>query len=167
MVSFARFLRLAALVRFMRLAALAVAFLVSPAAAQTGPQPKLPLEPLEILTKTGIRVFQVEFVQTEEQRRIGLMFRKELPDGEGMLFDFARPQPVAMWMRNTIVPLDMIFIRADGTIANIAKHTTPFSEQSVYAEGYVKGVLEVVAGTADRYGIAPGDKVSHRIFRGR
>lgn len=121
----------------------------------------------EILTKTGIRVFQVEFVQTEEQRRVGLMFRKELPDGEGMLFDFARPQPVAMWMRNTIVPLDMIFIRADGTIANIAKNTTPYSEQSIYAEGYVKGVLEVVAGTADRYGIAPGDKVSHRIFRGR
>ena len=64
-------------------------------------------------------------MQTEEQRRVGLMFRKELPDGEGMLFDFARPQPVAMWMRNTIVPLDMIFIRADGTIANIAKNTTP------------------------------------------
>jgi uncharacterized membrane protein (UPF0127 family) len=153
-------------VRFARLAAFAVAFalFLSPAVAQTGPQPKLPLEPLEILTKTGIRVFQVEFAQTEEQRRIGLMFRKEVPDGEGMLFDFVRPQPVAMWMRNTIVSLDMIFIRADGTIANIAKSTTPFSEQSVYAEGYVKGVLEVAAGTADRYGIAPGDKVSHRIF---
>lgn len=167
MIALVRFMRLAALVRCMRLAALALVVLAVPAAAQTGPQPKLPLEPLEILTRTGIRVFQVEFAQTEEQRRIGLMFRKELPDGEGMLFDFARPQPVAMWMRNTIVPLDMIFIRADGTIANIAKHTTPFSEQSIYAEGYVKGVLEVVAGTADRYGIAPGDKVSHRIFRGR
>ncbi|HRF09987.1 MAG TPA: DUF192 domain-containing protein [Xanthobacteraceae bacterium] len=155
---------MAVFVRFARLAALAVVLLVSPALAQNAPQPKLPLEPLEILTKTGIRVFQVEFVQTEEQRRIGLMFRQELPDGEGMLFDFARPQPVAMWMRNTIVPLDMIFIRADGTIANIAKNTTPYSEQTIYSEGYVKGVLEVVAGTADRYGIAPGDKVSHRIF---
>ncbi len=153
--------------RFLRRAAFALAFLTLPAIAQTGPQPKLPLEPLEILTRGGIRVFQVEFAQTEEQRRIGLMFRKELPDGEGMLFDFGRSQPVAMWMRNTIVPLDMIFIRADGTVANIAKNTTPFSEQSIYADGYVKGVLEVVAGTADRYGIAPGDRVSHRIFRGR
>jgi uncharacterized membrane protein (UPF0127 family) len=152
--------------RFARLAALALlfAFSSSPAAAQDKAQPKLPLENLEILTKTGIRVFNVEFVQTEEQRRIGLMFRKEMPDGEGMLFDFIRPQPVAMWMRNTYVSLDMIFIRADGTIANIAKNTEPLSERSIYAEGFVKGVLEVVAGTADRYGIAPGDKVSHRIF---
>lgn len=155
-----------ALIRIVRLSAFAFlfAFLALPAAAQTGPQPKLKLESLEILTKTGIRVFQVEFAQTEEQRRIGLMFRKELPDGEGMLFDFVAAQPVAMWMRNTIVSLDMIFIRADGTIANIARNTTPYSEQSIYSEGYVKGVLEVVAGTADRYGIAPGDKVSHRIF---
>jgi hypothetical protein len=153
-------------VRFVRFAALALlfAFASLPAAAQDQAQPKLPLENLEILTKTGIRVFNVEFAQTEEQRRIGLMFRKELPDGEGMLFDFVRPQPVAMWMRNTYVSLDMIFIRADGTIANIARNTEPFSERSIYAEGFVKGVLEVVAGTADRYGIAPGDKVSHRIF---
>lgn len=132
--------------------------------AQDAPQPKLKLENLEILTKTGIRVFQIEFAQTEDQRRIGLMHRQEVPDGEGMLFDFARPQPVAMWMKNTIVSLDMIFIRADGTIANIAKNTTPFSQDTIYSEGYVKGVLEVVAGTADKYGIAPGDKVSHRIF---
>ena len=158
-----------AFVRPVRLLALAVfyAFFALSAQAQTGPQPKLKLESLEILTRTGIRVFQVEFAQTEEQRRIGLMFRKELPDGEGMLFDFVRPQPVAMWMRNTYVSLDMIFIRADGTIANIAKHTEPLSERSIYSEGYVKGVLEVAAGTADRYGIAPGDKVSHRIFGGR
>lgn len=156
----------ARLARHMALAAFYALFALS-AQAQTGPQPKLKLESLEILTKSGIRVFQVEFAQTEEQRRIGLMFRKELPDGEGMLFDFVRPQPVAMWMRNTYVSLDMIFIRADGTIANIAKNTEPFSERSIYSEGYVKGVLEVVAGTADRYGIAPGDKVSHRIFGGR
>lgn len=71
--------------------------------AQDAPQPKLKLENLEILTKTGIRVFQIEFAQTEDQRRVGLMHRQEVPDGEGMLFDFARPQPVAMWMKNTIV----------------------------------------------------------------
>ncbi|MBX3518683.1 MAG: DUF192 domain-containing protein [Xanthobacteraceae bacterium] len=157
--------------RLVRYVAFALLFLIGLAivmtavvSAQDAPQPKLKLESLEILTKSGIRVFQIEFAQTEDQRRIGLMHRQEVPDGEGMLFDFARPQPVAMWMKNTIVSLDMIFIRADGTIANIARNTTPFSQDTIYSEGYVKGVLEVVAGTADKYGIAPGDKVSHRIF---
>lgn len=143
---------------------LLLAFAVFPAGAQDGPQPKLKVESLEILTKTGIRVFQVEMAESQEQQRIGLMFRKEVPDGEGMLFDFRVSRPVAMWMQNTIVSLDMIFIRADGTIANIAKATTPFSLATVESYGPVKAVLEVVAGSADRYGIAPGDKVSHRIF---
>jgi uncharacterized membrane protein (UPF0127 family) len=143
---------------------LLLAFVAFPAAAQDGPQPKLKVESLEILTRTGIRVFNVEMAETSEQQRIGLMFRKELPDGEGMLFDFGAPRPVAMWMENTIVSLDMIFIRADGTIANIAKATTPFSRATVESYGQVKAVLEVVAGTADRYGINAGDKVSHRIF---
>lgn len=138
-----------------------------PAAAQTGPQPKLKIESLEILTKSGIRVFNVEMAETPEQQRIGLMFRKEVPDGEGMLFDFRVSRPVAMWMQNTIASLDMIFIRADGTIANIAKATTPFSLATVESQGPVKAVLEVAAGTADRYGIAAGDKVSQRIFGGR
>jgi uncharacterized membrane protein (UPF0127 family) len=143
---------------------LLLALAAFPAAAQTGPQPKLKVESLEILTKNGIRVFNVEMAETSEQQRIGLMFRKELPDGEGMLFDFGQSRPVAMWMENTIVSLDMIFIRADGTIANIAKATTPFSRATVESQGYVKAVLEVVAGTADRYGINAGDKVSHRLF---
>lgn len=154
---FARVVRLAALAFFVALS--------GPSAfAQTGPQPKLKVESLEILTKTGIRVFNVEVAETPDQQRIGLMFRKEVPDGEGMLFDFGASRPVAMWMQNTIVSLDMIFIRADGTIANIAKAATPFSLQTVESRGSVKAVLEVVTGTADRYGIAPGDKVSHRIF---
>jgi len=155
--------------RFARLPALALllAFAAFPAAAQTGPQPKLPLQNLEILTKTGIRVFQVEVAETPDQQRIGLMFRKEVPDGEGMLFNFGVSRPVAMWMENTIVSLDMVFIRADGTIANIAKATTPYSRATVESSGPVKGVLEIVAGAADRYGIAPGDKVSHRMFGGR
>jgi uncharacterized membrane protein (UPF0127 family) len=157
---FARLVRLPALVFLFAVLAL-------PSAAQTGPQAKLKVESLEILTKGGIRVFNVEMAVTPDQQRIGLMFRKELPDGEGMLFDFGISRPVAMWMQNTIVSLDMIFIRADGTIANIAKGTTPFSLATVESQGPVKGVLEVVAGTADRYGIAAGDKVSHRIFSGR
>ena len=153
-------------VRFGRLFALLLLLVcvALPANAQTGPQPKLKLESLEILTKTGIRVFNVEMAETSEQQRIGLMFRKEVPDGEGMLFDFGPSRPVAMWMQNTIVSLDMIFIRADGTIANIAKGTTPYSLQAVESAGPVKAVLEIVAGAADRYGIVAGDKVSHRIF---
>lgn len=154
---------LARVVRSLALTLL-LAFAAFPVGAQTGPQPKLKVESLEILTKTGIRVFNVEMAETAEQQRIGLMFRKELPDGEGMLFDFGQSRPVAMWMQNTIVSLDMIFIRADGTIANIAKQTTPYSLATVESYGSVKAVLEVVAGTADRYGIAAGDKVSHRIF---
>ncbi len=140
---------------------------VYPASAQDGPQPRLRVESLEILTKTGIRVFNVEMAETPEQQRVGLMFRKEVADGEGMLFDFGVSRPVAMWMENTIVSLDMLFIRADGTIANIAKGTTPFSRQTVESQGSVKAVLEIVAGAADRYGIAAGDKVLHRIFKGR
>jgi uncharacterized membrane protein (UPF0127 family) len=157
---FARFARLSALT-------LLLAFAVLPAAAQNAPQPKLKTEPLEILTKTGLRVFQVEVAETPEQQRVGLMFRKEVPDGEGMLFNFGVSRPVAMWMQNTIVSLDMLFIRADGTIANIAKGTTPYSLATVESQGNVKGVLEIVAGAADRYGIAAGDRVSHRIFGGR
>ena len=160
MFVFARFARLMALTFLLAFAAL-------PAGAQDGPQPKLKVESLEILTKTGIRVFQVEMAESQEQQRIGLMFRKEVPDGEGMLFDFRVSRPVAMWMQNTIVSLDMIFIRSDGTIANIAKATTPFSLATVESYGPVTAVLEVAAGSADRYGIAAGDKVSHRIFGGR
>lgn len=160
MFLFARVARLLAL-------SLLLAFSGFSAAAQDGPQPKLKIESLEILTKTGIRVFNVEMAETPEQQRVGLMFRKEVADGEGMLFDFRVSRPVAMWMQNTIVSLDMIFVRADGTIANIAKGTKPFSLETVESQGYVKAVLEVVAGTADRYGIAAGDKVSHRIFGGR
>jgi uncharacterized membrane protein (UPF0127 family) len=125
------------------------------------------LEQLEITTKGGVRVFEVEMADTEPKRRVGLMHRKELADGKGMLFDFGRVQPIAMWMQNTYVSLDMIFIREDGTIANIAENTTPLSERSIFSAGSVKSVLEVVAGTAKRYGIAPGDTVSHRIFRKR
>jgi uncharacterized membrane protein (UPF0127 family) len=140
----------------------AAAFLLvlgaAPAAAQA-------LETVEITTRGGVRVFEVEVAETEDKRRTGLMFRKELPAGRGMLFDFGRQQPVAMWMRNTYVSLDMIFIRADGTIANIAANTTPLSEESIYSAGPVKSVLEVVAGSAARYGIQPGDRVTHRIFR--
>jgi uncharacterized protein len=122
---------------------------------------------LEIASKTGVHVFSVELAVTDEERQKGLMFRREVPKFYGMLFDFKRDQDVSMWMHNTYVSLDMIFIRGDGSIASIAENTTPLSEARIYSNAPVRGVLEVVAGTAKRYGIVPGDKVGHRLFTGR
>jgi uncharacterized membrane protein (UPF0127 family) len=124
-------------------------------------------EPLEIVTKTGVHVFSVEMATTEEERQKGLMYRKELPDGKGMLFDFSPEQQISMWMKNTYVSLDMIFIRADGRILRIAENTEPMSTKIISSGGLAKGVLEVVAGTAQKYGIAPGDRVAHPLFNRR
>ena len=125
------------------------------------------LEPLEIASKGGVHVFAVEMAVTPEQQAQGLMYRKELPEGQGMLFDFRREQEATFWMRNTYVPLDMIFIRADGRIHRIAANTTPLSEALVSSGGPVRAVLEVVAGTAKKLGIVAGDRVAHPIFNGR
>ncbi|HEU5274753.1 MAG TPA: DUF192 domain-containing protein, partial [Xanthobacteraceae bacterium] len=84
-----------------------------------------------------------------------------------MLFDFKQEQPVSMWMKNTYVPLDMIFIRDNGRIARIAENTEVLSERIISSGQPVRAVLEVVAGTARKYGIAPGDKVAYPIFSGR
>ena len=124
------------------------------------------LQPLEITTKTGVQVFGVEMAVTPEQQAKGLMFRRELPEKQGMLFDFHREQPTAFWMKNTYIPLDMIFIRADGRILRIAENTKPLSEDMVPSGGPVRAVLEVIGGTAKKLGIAPGDRVKHPIFRG-
>lgn len=122
------------------------------------------LEPLEIVTKSGVHVFAVEIAKTEQQRMTGLMYRKELPEGRGMLFDFSPEQNVSMWMKNTFIPLDMIFIRSDGRILRIAENTVPQSETIIPSGGPAKAVLEVIAGTARKYGIAPGDRVAHPLF---
>jgi hypothetical protein len=124
-------------------------------------------QPLEIVTKNGVHVFSVEMATTEEEKTTGLMYRKELPDGKGMLFDFSPEQPVSMWMKNTYIPLDMIFIRADGRILRIAENTEPLSTKIISSGGPAKGVLEVIAGTAQKYGIKPGDLVAHPLFNGR
>jgi uncharacterized protein len=122
------------------------------------------VQPLEIVTKSGVQVFSVEMATTEQEKETGLMYRKELADGKGMLFDFSPEQQVSMWMKNTFVSLDMIFIRADGRILRIAENTEPQSTAIIASQGLVKGVLEVVAGTAKKYGIAPGDRVGHPLF---
>jgi len=122
---------------------------------------------LEIVTKGGVHVFAVEIAVTNEERARGLMFRKELAEGRGMLFDFTPDQEVSMWMQNTYISLDMIFIRGDGRILRIAENTKPLSETIISSNGRVRGVLEVIAGTAKKFGIAPGDRVAHPLFQRR
>lgn len=122
------------------------------------------LQTVEIASKNGVHVFAVEFANTDETRARGLMHRKELPEGRGMLFDFRRDQEVSMWMQNTLIPLDMIFIRADGRIARIAENTEPLSTRLISSGGPVRGVLEVIGGTVRKLGIAPGDRVGHPMF---
>lgn len=124
------------------------------------------LRPLEIATRSGVKTFSVEMATTPEEKANGLMYRKHLPDGQGMLFDFSPAQQVSMWMKNTYIPLDMIFIGPDGRILRIAENTVPLSTRIIPSRGPAKGVLEVTGGSAKKYGIAPGDQVSHPLFNG-
>jgi uncharacterized protein len=121
---------------------------------------------LEIVSKNGVHAFTVELATNDDERSRGLMFRKELPEGRGMLFDFEHEAPVAFWMHNTYIPLDMIFIRGDGSILRIAENTEPLSDRLIPSGGPVRAVLEVIGGTARKLGIAPGDRVSSPIFSG-
>jgi uncharacterized membrane protein (UPF0127 family) len=124
-------------------------------------------ETVEIVGRNGIHVFAVELAVNDEQRARGLMYRRELPEGRGMLFDFMREQEISMWMQNTYIPLDMIFIRGDGRILRIAENTEPLSTRVISSGGPARAVLEVIGGTAKKLGIAPGDRVGHPIFRRR
>jgi uncharacterized membrane protein (UPF0127 family) len=134
-------------------------------AEPTGPQPELPKEKLIILSRDGVQhVFNVEMAQTTAQQTTGEMFRPTIPADGGMLFDWKIPRPIQMWMRNTIAPLDMIFINADSTIRSIAENAVPESLAVIDSRGPVRATLEVAAGTAARLNIRVGDKVNQRIF---
>lgn len=108
--------------------------------------------------------FTVEMAQTPEEAAIGLMNRPSLAADAGMLFDFGHDQPIAMWMKNTLIPLDMIFIDGNGRITGIAERTVPMSLTTIPSPGPVRAVLEVNGGTAERLHIHIGDKVEHAIF---
>ena len=140
------------------------AILVVGCAVAGAPVRAASFQPLEIVTRNGVQVFSVEMATTEEEKQTGLMYRKELADGKGMLFDFKPEQEVSMWMKNTYVSLDMIFIRDDGRILRIAENTEPLSTKIISSQGPARAVLEVVAGTAQKYGIRPGDRVGHPLF---
>jgi uncharacterized protein len=143
------------------LAMTAAAYLVVVLPAVRGAE----LQTLEIASKTGVHVFSVELAVTDEERERGLMFRRSVPESTGMLFDFKRDQEVTMWMKNTYVSLDMIFIRSDGRIRRIAENTETESLKIIPSGGPVRAVLEVAAGTARKLGIEPGDRVASPILR--
>jgi uncharacterized protein len=142
------------------LLAVAACLVTSPPAARSAEQ-----QILEIASKTGVHVFSVELAVTDEERSRGLMFRRSVPESYGMLFDFKRDQEVTMWMRNTYVSLDMIFIQSDGRIRRIAENTETESDKIIPSGGQVRAVLEVAAGTARKLGIEAGDRVATPIFR--
>jgi uncharacterized membrane protein (UPF0127 family) len=120
-----------------------------------------PIDTSEVVVSTdsGEHAFRVELADDAQERARGLMYRRSMPPGEGMLFDFGEDTSVSFWMANTYIPLDMIFIRADGTIKSIAERTTPLSRRSI-AETGIRYVLEINGGLADELGIEPGDAVS-------
>lgn len=122
-------------------------------------------EPLTIATASGrTHAFQVEVARNDADRAQGLMYRRAMAPDRGMLFDFARVEPVSMWMQNTYISLDMLFIRPDGTVARIAENTEPLSTRTISSGEPVLGVLELVAGSAKRLGLKPGDRVQHPVF---
>ena len=122
-------------------------------------------ETLKILTTQGTRVIDVEIADTPEEKAQGLMFRTHLDDKNGMLFFYQRAQEITMWMRNTYIPLDMVFIRADGVVHRIEPYTVPLSEDIVASRGNVAACLELAGGAAERLGLKPGDRIDHRYFQ--
>lgn len=132
--------------------------------AADGPQPHLPISPLTIDTASGPVRFRVELASSKSEHATGLMYRKSMAQDAGMLFDFRRPVFVAFWMKSTILPLDMLFIRADGTISTIAANAVPYSTTEIPSAEPVQAVLEINAGRAQALGIEPGDRVHHAIF---
>jgi uncharacterized protein len=127
-------------------------------------QPQLPTTQIAIDTANGVRTFTVEIAGDDNSRRLGLMDRTTMAPDAGMLFDFHQPVPVAFWMKNTPLSLDMLFIRADGTISSIAANTTPYSEKTVPSQEPIQAVLEINGGMSRQLGIEPGDKVHAAIF---
>jgi uncharacterized membrane protein (UPF0127 family) len=121
-------------------------------------------ETLKLHTAATVHVINVEIADTPQEKAQGLMFRTSLADDQGMLFFYDTPQEITMWMRNTYIPLDMVFIRADGVVHRIAARTEPLSEAIIGSRGDVSACLELAGGAAERLGLKAGDRVEHRFF---
>lgn len=128
-------------------------------------QPVLtPLEPLQLRTDKGLSSFQVEIADSDREREYGLMCRKAMAPDRGMLFIFPQAAPQAFWMRNTLIPLDIIYIGADGKVVSITRNARPLDETPLPSAGPARYVLELAAGRAAQIGLLPGDRVLHRAL---
>ena len=149
--------------RRLLMAVAALVFLTGCSPAEKA-QPRLPRIDITIDTPDSPAKFTVEVAANEDQRRDGLMFRKEMGENQGMLFEYDKEQLVSFWMKNTILPLDMLFIKKDGTISTIAENTVPYSLDPVSSSEPVVAVLEINAGRARALGIVAGAKVHAKFF---
>lgn len=142
-----------------------LAALSSPAiakAAPEGPQRRAApaaTVPLTIHTAEGVRKFRVEVARTESEQARGLMFRDRLDANGGMIFPFKPPRPASFWMRNTLIPLDLLFVRADGVIGRIAANAVPYSLDTIDSGEPVAAVVEIAGGRAAALGIRSGDRI--------
>ena len=143
----------------------ALTFVVFVAASVGYPARGEGLESLEIATSTGRHAFQVEIAKDDASRERGLMDRRYMAANRGMLFEFDRDGPTAFWMKNTYIPLDMIFIARSGVVTRIAANAEPLSERVIPSGGPCAAVLELNGGTAAAIGLKVGDKVRHPFFQ--
>jgi uncharacterized membrane protein (UPF0127 family) len=152
-----------ALVSSALMAAPAQAWQARPKPAATA-TPSAKLDTVEILTSRGRVKFTVELAVTKAQQERGLMFRKSLAPDRGMLFPYNPPQRAAFWMKNTLIPLDILYIAPDGRVLSIARNAVPHDETPIPSGGVIRGVLEIPGGRAAQLGILPGDRVLNKIF---
>ncbi|WP_170936942.1 MULTISPECIES: DUF192 domain-containing protein [Rhodomicrobium] len=121
--------------------------------------------PLTLITSSGRHPITVEVADNDQERSKGLMFRRSMGDDEGMIFLYPQDEEITMWMKNTYIPLDMVFVEADGTVHRIEERTEPFSESIIRSGGKVRAVIELNGGSAKRLGLKSGDKVDYPAFR--
>ncbi len=134
--------------------------------AEPKPDPNavFPVETLEIITGSGKFKFSIEIADDTRERSRGLMFRETMLPTHGMLFDFGETTVVSMWMQNTPLSLDMVFVRENGSVARVENETTPFSQSIITSGEPVSHVLELKAGMAKQIGLKEGDLLNHRFF---
>jgi uncharacterized membrane protein (UPF0127 family) len=126
---------------------------------------RMRVDKLWLVTAAGQETpLDVEMAVDPKAKELGLMFRTELADNQGMLFPYGAPQEVTMWMHNTYIPLDMVFIRADGTVHRIERSAEPLSDRVISSQGLVSAVLEMAGGATERLGLKPGDRIRHPLF---
>ena len=140
------------------------AFLAGCFGALSLAQAEMQRETLKFITATGTHSFAIEVANSMEEKSRGLMFRRNMADDAGMLFPYEPAQEITMWMKNTYISLDMVFIRADGIVHRIAPGTEPFSEAVIASNGDARAVLEIRSGIASKIGLKAGDRVVHPLF---